>query len=400
MKTKRLPVLVLFVLLSVNLAGCWNSRELNELAIVSGIGIDRVKETGKLRVTFQVVNPSSTTTTQGASTNQSPISIYTVNDRTVFGALRRASKQATRQLFFAHAQLLVIGESLAEGGMNEVFDIFERSHELRLNTTVLVSRDTDAESILRVLLPQESVPSVGLGKKAENTSRVWGETPKVSVFQTIKEITGGGGFTISGVRMLGSVEEGQKKTSLEQTKAETSILISGQAVFNKGKLQNWIDGPEARGTLWILDKIVETNMNIDSGDQAKAIAVNVVFSKTKVKVEMRDGLPVFHIHINEEGNLNETQSVINLSDSLEIRKLEAEMEKLTEEEAREAFQAAQRAECDYFNFGNELKRVNPAEWKKVEKDWNQIFAKGTLELQVHAYIRGTGMRITPLEAPE
>ncbi|WP_233476129.1 Ger(x)C family spore germination protein [Paenibacillus sonchi] len=180
MKTKRLSVLVLFVLLSVNLAGCWNSRELNELAIVSGIGIDRVKDTGKLRVTFQVVNPSSTTTTQGASTNQSPISIYTVNDRTVFGALRRASKQATRQLFFAHAQLLVIGESLAEGGMNEVFDIFERSHELRLNTTVLVSRDTDAESILKVLLPQESVPSVGLGKKAENTSRVWGK-PQRSV---------------------------------------------------------------------------------------------------------------------------------------------------------------------------------------------------------------------------
>ncbi|MCE3202011.1 Ger(x)C family spore germination protein [Paenibacillus sonchi] len=400
MKTKRLSVLVLFVLLSVNLTGCWNSRELNELAIVSGIGIDRVKDTGKLRVTFQVVNPSATTTTQGASTNQSPISIYTVNDRTVFGALRRASKQATRQLFFAHAQLLVIGESLAEGGMNEVFDIYERSHELRLNTTVLVSRDTDAESILKVLLPQESVPSVGLGKKAENTSRVWGETPKVSVFETIKEITGGGGFTISGVRMLGSVEEGQKKTSLEQTKAETSILISGQAVFNKGKLQNWIDGPEARGTLWILDKIVETNLNINSGDQAKAIAVNVVFSKTKIKVEMRDGLPVFHIHINEEGNLNETQSVINLSENQEIRKLEAEMEKLTEEEVREAFQAAQRAECDYFNFGNELKRVNPAEWKKVEKDWNQIFAKGTLELQVHAYIRATGMRVTPLKAPE
>ncbi len=400
MKTKRLSVLILFAVLSLNLAGCWNSRELNELAIVSGIGIDRVMDTGELRVTFQVVNPSATTTTQGASTSQSPISIYAVNDRTVFGALRRASKQATRQLFFAHAQLLVIGESLAESGMNDVLDIFERSHELRLNTTVLVSRGTDAESIMKVLLPQESVPSIGLGKKAENTSKVWGETPQVSVFETVKEIKGGGGFTISGVRMLGSVEEGQKKASLEQTKAETSILISGQAVFKKGKLENWIDGPEARGTQWILDKIVETNMNIDSGDQAKAIAVNVVYSNTKIKIEMRDGLPVFHVYISEEGNLNETESAVDLSKNQEIRKLEAEMEKLTKKEVREAFQAAQRLECDYFNFANEFKRINPAEWKKVEKDWNQIFAKGTLDVQVQAYIRATGMRLTPLKAPE
>ncbi|MEC0170426.1 Ger(x)C family spore germination protein [Paenibacillus graminis] len=400
MKTKRLSVLILFAVLSLNLAGCWNSRELNELAIVSGIGVDRVMDTGELRVTFQVVNPSATATTQGASTSQSPISIYSVNDRTVFGALRRASKQTTRQLFFAHAQLLVIGESLAESGMNDVLDIFERSHELRLNTTVLVSRGTDAESIMKVLLPQESVPSIGLGKKAENTSKVWGETPQVSVFETVKEITGGGGFTISGVRMRGNVEEGQKKASLEQTKAETSILISGQAVFKKGKLENWIDGPEARGTQWILDKIVETNMNIDSGDQAKAVAVNVVYSNTKIKVEMRDGLPVFQVYISEEGNLNETESAVDLSKNQEIKKLETEMEKLTKKEVREAFQAAQRLECDYFNFANEFKRVNPAEWKKVEKDWNQIFAKGTLDVQVQAYIRATGMRLTPLKAPE
>lgn len=400
MKTKRLSVLILFAVLSLNLAGCWNSRELNELAIVSGIGVDRVMDTGELRVTFQVVNPSATATTQGASTSQSPISIYSVNDRTVFGALRRASKQTTRQLFFAHAQLLVIGESLAESGMNDVLDIFERSHELRLNTTVLVSRGTDAESIMKVLLPQESVPSIGLGKKAENTSKVWGETPQVSVFETVKEITGGGGFTISGVRMRGNVEEGQKKASLEQTKAETSILISGQAVFKKGKLENWIDGPEARGTQWILDKIVETNMNIDSGDQAKAVAVNVVYSNTKIKVEMRDGLPVFQVYISEEGNLNETESAVDLSKNQEIKKLETEMEKLTKKEVREAFQAAQRLECDYFNFANEFKRVNPAEWKKVEKDWNQIFAKGTLDVRVQAYIRATGMRLTPLKAPE
>ncbi|MNO24992.1 Spore germination protein B3 precursor [compost metagenome] len=399
MRKKRL-ILTLCAILSLSLTGCWNSRELNELAIVSGIGIDRIAETGELRVTFQVINPTATATTQGASTSQSPITIYTSNDRTVFGALRRASKQATRQLFFAHTQLLVIGESLAESGIKDIFDIFERSHELRLNTTVLVSRETDAASILKVLLPQESVPSIGLDKKTENTANVWGETPKVNVFELIKELTGGGGFSITGVRMIGNVKEGQKKSSLEQTKAGTSIQMSGQAVFKKGKLEKWIEGPEARGTQWILDKIVETNLNVSSGQQAEATAVNIVYSKTRIKVEIRDGLPVFHVHVSEEGNINETQEVVDLSNNQVIRKLEAGMEKQTKKEIREAFEAAQRIEYDYLNFGNELKRVNPAVWKTVQKDWNELFAKGTLDIQVQAFIRATGMRLTPLNPPE
>lgn len=84
------------------LSGCWNSRELNDLAIVSGIGIDLVPETNEFKVTFQLVNPSSTATGFGASAGEPSIVIVSATDRTIFGALRKASKRATRQLFCPH----------------------------------------------------------------------------------------------------------------------------------------------------------------------------------------------------------------------------------------------------------------------------------------------------------
>ncbi len=391
--------MALYLGLSLLLTGCWNSRELNDLAIVSGIGIDMVPGTDKYRVSFQVVVPSASNTSQGASSGQSSITIYSSTDSTIYGALRRTSKRATRKLFFAHTQLLVLGESLAKDGINDVFDIFERSHELRLNTTVLVSRDTDAASVLKVLLAQESVPSIGLVKKSDNTAKVWGENQKINVFEVINDITGNGGMTISGVRIIGSVEDGKKKTNLDQSEVQAAILMSGQAVFKKGKLIGWIEGPEARGAGWVVNKILETNLNVDTSDMKNAVAVNVLFSKSKVKVEIVQGLPVFHVLITEEGNIYETKTFVDLSKNAEIRKLEAALEKQTRVEIQQAVQAAQNMECDYLNFGNELKRVNPDVWATVEKDWEQLFAKGTLDLKIKAYIRGTGMRLAPFAAP-
>lgn len=211
MKAKLALLLAAVLGCSLVLSGCWNSRELNELAIVSGIGLDSLDGKQGYRVTFQIINPSSSAQTTGSASNQPPIIVVSATDRTIFGALRKASRRATRQLFFAHTQLVLIGESLAEKGITSVFDIFERSHELRLNSAVLVSKGTDAASVLKLLTTLESMPSMGLLKKMQNTSRVWGENRKVTVFEVINGITGESDFTVNGVEIVGDAAEGEKK---------------------------------------------------------------------------------------------------------------------------------------------------------------------------------------------
>lgn len=54
-----------------------------------------------------------------------------------------------------------------KSGIDGIFDIFERSHELRLNTNVIVARDTEASSILKLLLPVESLPAIGIIKRVK-----------------------------------------------------------------------------------------------------------------------------------------------------------------------------------------------------------------------------------------
>ncbi|ULO09230.1 Ger(x)C family spore germination protein [Paenibacillus sp. 19GGS1-52] len=395
MKVKWIIQPPIYMVMLLLLTSCWNSRELNDMAIVTGIGMDKVPNTEEYVVTFQIVNPSATATSVGVSTGQPPITVYTSTDRTLFGALRKTSKKVARQLFFAHTQLLVIGESLAKSGINGIFDVFERSHELRLNSIVIVSRETDASSVLKILLPIESIPALAVVKKNKNTAKLWGENRAISVFELINSITGEGEPVISGVRIFGDLVKGRKKTYLEQSEVEAVISVSGLAVFKEGKLKGWLDGPEARGTLWVQNKIEQTSINIDSEKKQDSIAIDISHSKTKVKVKLREGVPVFHIYIDEEGSVIESQDFVDLSKRKELQKLEVELAKKTKEEVVKSLQAAQSMGCDIFNFGDELKRKDPKAWETVKNQWSDIFAKGELDVHVQVYIRSTGMRLKP-----
>lgn len=394
MRTKWIMCTVIYLGLVLMLTSCWNSRELSDLAIVSAIGIDKVPDKDEYQVTFQIVNPSAMATSMGSSTGQAPITIYTATDRTLFTALRKTSKKASRQLFFAHNQLVIIGESMAKSGINDIFDLFERSHELRLTSTILISRSTDAASVLKVLLPIENLPAMGTVKKNENTARVWGESRDINAFELIHEIIGEGDLVISGIRIIGDPEVGGKKANLEQTEVKSIISMNGLGIFKDGKLKYWMDGSEARGTLWVQNKIDETSVNIDS-DDGKAIAINIILSKTQIKVEMREGVPVFHVYIKEEGHVNETKGFVNLSKREELVKLERELAKKTKDEVMQSLQVAQTMKSDIYNFGTELKRTNPKAWDTVKEDWNTLFTKGELDVHVEAFIRSTGMLINP-----
>ena len=50
-------MILLFLILTLLLSGCWSKRELHELAIVVALGIDKVDE--DFEVSIQVVDPSS-----------------------------------------------------------------------------------------------------------------------------------------------------------------------------------------------------------------------------------------------------------------------------------------------------------------------------------------------------
>lgn len=397
MKRWKGCVSILLMCMAVLLTGCWNNRELNDLAVVVGIGIDKLPDTKEFRVSFQIINPKSVSLSgKGGGGTASPIIVYSANDQTIFGALRKASQNSTRQLFFAHNQLLVIGEAVARGGISEIFDFFERAHELRLNVPILIARDSDAESVLKIITPFESSSAQAITSGLETTSKIWSHIVDTQIIDMVRTLVGRGEPTISGVRIVSVANSRGNKNNTDRTKLPVMIEIKGIALFHDAKLVRWLDGKAARGTLWAQNKIKGTTMNVDCGREKEGTAaIELVRSKTNVRVDMNNGLPVFHLRINEEGNVNEIHCPIDLSKSKEILSLQTRWEELTKQEVLKAINVAKTNKSDIFSFGEAVKRDYPDDWRILKKTWPAIFAKCEIKVEVEAILRRTGLREKP-----
>ncbi len=366
MKAKRAMVYLLLLGITISLTGCWNGRELRNLAFVLAMGIDSSPKTNEYEVSFQVVIPGSVAAgiTGGGGTLTTPVIIYTGTGNTLFSAIRNASKKVPRQLFFAHLQLVVIGEELAKQGIEDLFDFFERSKEPRLTTMVLVARGSEAKPVISTLTSLEKIPANSVAGKVKMSSILLSENYRIEIYEVLKGLVSQGVPLINGVKLIGNPDKGMNKSNVEQSDPAAEVIIQGMAIFKNGKLKGWLDDGEARGTTWILNKMASTIVELDYKEKKNAIGVEITRSMTELHAETKNGKPIIHIHVKEEGNLNEVQIPIDLSDVSVIGDLENEWEIKTKNEVMSAVKAARKEKSDFLGFGDAVNRANPKLWRK------------------------------------
>ena len=151
MRRLFLFLLCLGLVVSVTcLSGCWDRREINELAVVSALGID--KEDDIWKVTAEIFRPTSGggndgNTGGGGGTAERQAWVVQGQDYTILGALRDMALKVPRRVYAAHISAIIIGEEMARQGILEFLDLWERDAEARLITKILICRGR-AEDVL------------------------------------------------------------------------------------------------------------------------------------------------------------------------------------------------------------------------------------------------------------
>ncbi|MGM0884952.1 MAG: Ger(x)C family spore germination protein [Bacillota bacterium] len=391
--TLKTGFLMLMILCMLPLAGCWNYREMNELAIALAMGVDKTGE-DKYQFSFQVVNARDISGIK--ATGRIPVNVFTGTGKTLLEAVRKTSQKVPRRINTQHMRIFVIGEALAREGIEEVFDLMERDPEPRLTTRVFVARNSDAATILKTVTAVESIPANAILGKIKISGRVLAESYEVEMDDVIRGLlTKGGGPVISGIRHVGKVEAGEKISNVEQTELQTDLFTSGMALFKKGKLAGWVKGDRARGISWINNKMKSTIINLDCETKKDAIAIEILRSHSKIKAVVQGERPLIRIHIKEIGIVGEVMCPVDLNKSAEIRKLEQLLNEETEQNVMAAVKTAQKLKTDVLGFGAAVERANPKAWKKMEKEWDRIFATSKVEVHVESTIRRTGMISKP-----
>lgn len=389
-------VLVILFLGLILLSGCWSKKELTDIAIISAFGIDK-NDKGQYVGTIQVINPGNVTGGQqdGGSSFGPPVNVYTETGNNLTEVSRKFSTSISRRLYYAHTNLVVVGERLArEDGILHLFDAMDRDPEFRITSEVIIAQDMEARDIVRTITPIDKIPSNKVIKTLKSTEKNWGTHLRANMKDVLNSLVSEGKEPLlTGFRIKGEVDQAMKLANIEETTPKAVLEADGIALFRDGKLVDWLQGNTARGTIWILDKIEKTDVNIDWQGYEEAIAFEVIRQKTKILPIIQNEEPQITVDVSVEGDIGEVEVPIDLTDPLLLVKIEKAAEKEIKKEIQEAINQAQKNKTDVFGFGEAIQRSDPNLWRKLKSDWNSVyFPELIVDVKVEAFVRRTGLR--------
>ncbi|MGK5510978.1 Ger(x)C family spore germination protein [Brevibacillus formosus] len=386
---KRKGMCLMAIVILVLLTGCWNRRELNDLAIVMGTGIDKID--GEYVVSAQIVNPGAVASKESGKISQSAVATYSMRGTSIFEGIRRMTTETPRRLYFSHIQVLVLGEQVARDGIKEALDLLFRDHEVRPDFYVILAKDTTALQILSMIDPLEKIPATKLYKSLETGERAWGSIVSMQLDEVIADLLREGIEPILvGATVKGKVHMGTSDVNSPNVTQPNLLKYHDIGVFKKDKLLGWFNEVESIGFSYITDRVDSTIEEIPC-DKNNKIVIEIIRSKTTVNGKVKNGKPQIEVSVSAEGNVGEVACPKDLSNPQTIYKLEEAVEKKIREKIVSAVHKAQKQyHSDVFGFGQSIYQNDPKGWEKVKEDWDSQFSNLKVKIKTDVKLRRTG----------
>ena len=321
MKKFVLIIITLFILLISS--GCYNYKEINDMAIVSSIGIDKDNKNDKYIVSAQIMNSK-----ESEDSEDSQITVYTKEGDTVHEALRNITLKSPRKLYGNHLSKIVLSEEVAKEGIDNILDIFNIITEVRNEFIITIVKEDKASDVLKVLTTTESIPAeyVKLSLKiADKTSGLTYAT-KLDEFISLYLKKG-----IDPVVPVLKIDKKEKKgttiNNITTTNPISKIVIEDLAVTNKGKLETYLKNEEIIGYNFLRNQIQKMIIPVKCDDENNYASILILKNKTKSNAAKKDNKYIINFNINSEAIITEYNCKKDLTDEKVIKELEKDTEK-------------------------------------------------------------------------
>jgi spore germination protein KC len=378
---KILLILPLFLLF----CGCADYKELNSIAITTGLSIDL--DDGKYKVSVLIANSQKAdeSNKEGDSGN----TVYDGTGKTISEALKRIDTKIPKQLYFGHLAVVVVSKDVAEKGLNNVADFLFRNPETTKRYYLIMSRENDkASDILKILSPLEEFPSQNIKLNIENADK----RSAISIGMTYSEfienyIKKGIEPYLPTLELSGNVEKGSSTKSLDSSDPKAIVSLKGIALFKDSKFISYTTDNESRGINLVNNKIEEMIVSTKCDNNYLVTAISDI--NTNKKVRFKNGKPVYSISINVQGDIQEVNCDIDLYNKDNLNKITKDVEKKLKKYIKEGIKKAQDNEVDVFGFGNLLYKYNPKYFNKID-DWNKVFKNIDISIKVNVDLKTKG----------
>ncbi|SFD64983.1 spore germination protein KC [Paenibacillus catalpae] len=383
-----------FILFFLFLSGCWDSSEINEMAIELAWGIDKASDK-KVMISAQAIIPSKLGGGQnnGASggSNGKPFFVATGNGMNTLDAVQRMQTKLSRQVFRGHRRVIVIGEAMARQGIKEVFDTYTRDPNLKLRTDIFVVKGDTAKNFLQVSYPLENIP--GLGASGEFTQM--GSPAEMGMLNFLLSATSAGASpTLPAIAIATNSSLQNEEDQDDRPKSgREGFRIDGSAVFNKDlKLEGYLNLKEDQAVRWVMGNLKELTVTATVPDEKGNVSMNVYKVSSKIQPVLQSDKLRIYITLAGQGAIRENNTRLDLTRTENVKLLQSALNKDAEERVRQTIaKVQQNYGADIFGFSDVIRRKNLPLWKSVKNNWEEEFREAEISVTAKIKVRRIGV---------
>ncbi len=385
----KLSILFIVLICALSLSGCWDKRELDEIALVSGLAVD-LSEKGYL-VSLQVmVAKEIASEVNGVA---SSVRLFADEGESLFQVIRKLTKTLPRKGYFTHLMAVIIHEDIEKERLLEVLDFLLRDPEIRPDVEIFIAKDVMARDVLKSLTHIETIPANKIRKAAKNTARNWTGIRDITIMNLVNSIASDGvNPALHGVTVVGEKKLGEKVENIQDIDSPTLIELVEYAVYKDNQIVGWLNEYESRGYAYLVGEINNTIITIPGYINNTTLNLEVTKFKNKTEIKVKDGKPKVKITHKMYANIGQTGCVLDLCEVDKLDEFAKLFEKAVIENSRYTLNKLQKEyKSDIIGFGDMIHKKEPKLWKKYKQDWDSYFEELEVEIDCKIKINRPGI---------
>lgn len=328
-------ILIIFILL---FCGCADYKELNDIAIVSGLSIDR--ENNNYVVGVLIAN----------STDEKNV-LYKASSPTITGAIKKLESITPKQLYFGHLGVVILSSDTCKIGLNKISDYFFRNPETTKRFYLVMSKDK-AIDVLKVVSPLESYPFQSIKLNIENSSNSSYISNSLTYSKFIEML-----ITKRVEPYIPTIEI-VKNNSEDEILVKEYLKLDNIGLFKNSKFIDYASVKESRGINLLLgntkDMLITTK------------CFSAVISSIKVKKSIKNNSIIFNI--KGKGDISRLNCKYDIND---IKKYNKIINKQVEELASTGLNKLYKLNVDTLGLSNYMYKHNKdIKFKDINVSYN------------------------------
>ncbi len=365
MKIKKL-LLIFLTFAILTLTACSEQHQIHQKLIVQGIAIDYSDKSYVVTVqALDFQNP--------AGEEEPNIKTIKMEGNSLVQALEDISKQTDLQPVYSQNLVVIIGEKVAEMGIDNFMDFFVRHYETRPKVKIGITKGNASEIF-------KCKPG-GKPIKSKNIHDLIPENLNSDILHFVSNLKSNISDSYAAWLDIMPQSEG------------TDVYLKGIVVFEKDILKEYLDGDKAMGFMLLkgVPDFGACSVPISSSQEVTC-SINEIFPKIrasfdenvpKFDIDMKASISVFALDKKFDAYFDESiKSLIQKNFAEKLIKLCADV-----------INKCISMHVDVFDWGRVLKNSCPKEFKNVESMWKEQIGKSSYNIIPDINVTITGKEI-------